>query len=316
MSDRVADMTEAGNGNSVLFINFIRLASNKNLTICFFEGEDQKYYLVRLNLIGEDLKWAGIDCGGKKKVLEICNLVSQHPNYKDHPVVGFVDKDFDIPLSKLTKANLIYETPCYSIENLYCTDDCILEVLNVEFKFNKNPNIPNLLNLAFQQFKNARDEFHKAIEHLNFWVKAHRKVEKIDASKKLNLHNVSINKIVQIQVGAVKKVVFDTEIPSLFPECASLSYAFIAESSIDFPNFDRELHFRGKYELEFVRQYLILLKNQSCDIASPLHNPQNAVRLQFSKNNFISELSQYASTPDCLKLFIKKMKGRVEVITE
>ena len=52
MSDRVADMTKAGHDASVLFIKFTRLASNKNLTICFFEGEDQKYYLVRLKLIG------------------------------------------------------------------------------------------------------------------------------------------------------------------------------------------------------------------------------------------------------------------------
>lgn len=152
MGDLAAKMAGERNNVSVHFMKFMNIVSkNPRATICFFEGEDRKYYVTRLDLAGDNFCWAGIDCNGKKNVLALYELIATHDTYKNALVAFFVDRDFDEPIPQEIRS-VVYETPCYSIENLYCTDHCIQRVLSIEFKLENDPVRVNLLTDVHNHF--------------------------------------------------------------------------------------------------------------------------------------------------------------------
>jgi hypothetical protein len=311
MSDRVAMMKQERSSVSVHFQTFIRKASDRSLTICLLEGEDAKYLGIRLDITSTPFPWHAIDCSGKKNVLALYKIITNHQIYKNSLIAGFVDLDFDEPLENEFKADKIYETPCYSIENLYCTNECLSKVFSAEFKFNNNIENINLIDQVLDNFRMMQNKFHQVMRPVNVWVKAHRKKECSEGFKSLNLHNVNLDKIVKIENGGVVVSKVSTEsIPSLFSDCYQLSQNELEASELELPTTDCHMHFRGKYELEFVRQYLSSIKVECDKPTSEFYNPKCAVKLSLSKGNFISELSQYASTPDCLKAFIKGLSDR------
>lgn len=308
MTDRVSSMIQEQSCAPVYFLKFINAtAQNPDAIICCFEGEDQKYYSVRLNLLAPSLKWKGISCDGKKKVLDLYKIISEHDDYKCTPVVYFIDRDFDEPILKNLRT-VIYETPCYSIENFYCTKECITRVFEIEFKLDDNSARRGLINAAWAHFNQLRDQFHLYMRPVNVWIKAHRKKEKLagesEKFRKLNLNNVNTDKFVQISWDSVTLKVAPDQIHTLFPMCFQISVEELRETEEQLPQIDPELVFRGKYELEFVRQYLTMLKTKCSDSQSEFYNSGCSIRLQCTKNNAISELSQYATTPKCLADFI------------
>ena len=305
---RVLMMKQASERAMVSFLKFMQLiAKNRADTICFFEGEDQKYYVARINLLASALNWHGIDCAGKANVLDLHKLITEHKIYKNSLVAFFVDKDFDAPLPQEIR-NKIYETPCYSIENFYCTDTCLSKVLSIEFKLENNPDKPNLHAQVIEHFKRLREQFHTHMRLPNIWIKAHRKKELLEGAKSLNLNNVSLDKFVQITQNQVTGLVTSTDdVSRYFPDGYQLSENEVENENKIFPVSDPHLHFRGKYQLEFVRQYLTNLRQECNDTSSKFYNPKNAVKLSFSKRNFISELSQYADTPQCLNEFLGQL---------
>ncbi|HHT8313062.1 TPA: hypothetical protein ACT24S_002434 [Yersinia enterocolitica] len=65
---RVDILTAARVTPSVKFLEFTRVYSSKGKEYCvsFFEGEDAKYYTVRINNILPPQQFTSINCGGKK----------------------------------------------------------------------------------------------------------------------------------------------------------------------------------------------------------------------------------------------------------
>lgn len=304
MTDRVAEMERARDEPSVHFMTFTRFAKDAAKTVCFFEGEDQKYFGVRIDLILKS-SWVGIDCGGKKNVLKLYTLLSQHNDYKKSSMAFFVDRDFDDPISQEMR-DLVYETPCYSIENLYCTEYCLSRVLASEFKLGNNPEKPELMNIALEHFKRFLGEFELTIRPLNIWLKAHRAIENKIGIRSLNLHNVGLDKFVKINKDGIRTNYIPEKIHEMFPDCYTLSDVELDLADKSLANTDQHLSFRGKYQIEFVRKYLSVLKSECEDKTSRLYNRGNTVKLSLSKGNFISELSQYAQTPDCLIRFLER----------
>ena len=67
-----------------------------------------------------------------------------------------------------------------------------------------------------------------------------------------------------------------------------------------------ERWFRGKQHLEFFRSFLGKLKEDRCKkSAREIFKLKGNVKLNLTKANSISELSQYAETPSCLKAFLE-----------
>ncbi len=63
--------------------------------------------------------------------------------------------------------------------------------------------------------------------------------------------------------------------------------------------------FRGKQNLDFFRAFILLLRDdRGKKSGRELFLKSGKVKLQLTKANTLSELSQYADTPTCLKKFL------------
>lgn len=108
---------------TVAFQRFEKFTSDKGTTslYCFVEGQDLPYYNVRVEaLSGKDCCF--IDSGGKKNVIELCQMLKTKSEYDKYKKLFFVDRDYDNN-EALNKS--IFVTPCYSVENFYSTDDVV-----------------------------------------------------------------------------------------------------------------------------------------------------------------------------------------------
>ena len=143
----------------------------------FFEGEDSKYYGIRIKNIIRPEKDVHLSCKGKEGVLGIHRMLSARNHYANIRAAYFIDRDFDKPISELG-LNGIYETPCYSIENFYTSVQCFSEVLRTEFKLiESDENFEKCVSL----YVRLQEEFHNSIELLNTWIACQR-----DKSSQLN----------------------------------------------------------------------------------------------------------------------------------
>jgi hypothetical protein len=63
---------------------------------CFFEGEDSKYYGIRIKTIAMPDKYFFLSCGGKDGVLKIHQIISSEEYYKSSKAAYFIDRDFGL----------------------------------------------------------------------------------------------------------------------------------------------------------------------------------------------------------------------------
>ncbi|MFZ0829228.1 MAG: DUF4435 domain-containing protein [Verrucomicrobiia bacterium] len=155
---------------AVKFLEFIRLHSkDRQQLCCFFEGDDAKYYSVRIATILPKRNWSPINCRGKEQTLDLYALLSSHPEYSKAPVAFFVDRDFDPPLPYETRKR-VYETPCYSIEKFYTTLNCFEQILKSEFGITDGIGENNPLQNCCSLYQATQKLFHDAVTELNAWI--------------------------------------------------------------------------------------------------------------------------------------------------
>ena len=163
----------------VIFTKFIKNRDifNKKL-FCFFEGEDQKYYGIRIEkyteINEEDIIF--YHCGGKEQVLKLYDMLRK--DYANVKKMFFIDKDFDENVEKPE----IYVTPCYSIENLYVTENAFKKIMHKEF--NINP-IDDDYKKCLNDFKRRKKEINSEIIFLNAWI--YYQKDKIKEKGKVNI---------------------------------------------------------------------------------------------------------------------------------
>lgn len=100
---------------------------------CFYEGEDGKYYDSRIRQKFDD-QFITYSVGNKKEVLKLLRKITSTDLYNNVCTMFFVDRDYDESIAKDYKD--LFETPCYSIENLYVQQECLLKLLQSEFGIN------------------------------------------------------------------------------------------------------------------------------------------------------------------------------------
>jgi hypothetical protein len=303
MTSRVEALARERNAPAVKFMEFIKLrAREPDAVICFFEGEDQKYFGVRLDMAHPPIKWQPIDCGGKSIVLKLFTLVRDHAEYSKTPAAYFVDQDFDGGLEAHYRG-AVYQTPCYSIENCYATETCFLRVASAELKVSPDGEEAAIHAELLSRFRERQSEFDAAIRPVNAWIKAHRKLEQEErTSKRLNLSQFTVDNFVVIAWDGVTRV--PDELSRIFKDGEALSAEQLKEADDSFGDEGFTSKFRGKFECDFLRTFLVCLKDVR---VPPLAQIGPRLRLQLSRRNFISELSQYADTPPCLRQFIANL---------
>lgn len=306
---RVDMLIKSKSTESVKFFEFIRLlAADSKFTAVFFEGEDEKYYTIRMNSIAPDLKWQGINAEGKKNVINLRKMIRQHPDYHDKSCMFIVDADFD-DNANLSGFEDVYVTPCYSVENLYTSEKVLKRILSAEFKITEYGGDAEDFAKALDVFKKVKADYNSCMLSFNIWIRAYRKSEQLQKLDKLNINNINLDQLVDVTLFGVNKKYSDASICSLFPVKSTPDKDFVENSIKYFSGSDREKKFRGKQQLEFFRIFLEKLKSDAnSKFNRVVFNRKLKVVLNLTKANCLSELSNYADTPDCFVGFVRKFQ--------
>lgn len=280
-----------------VFMEFTRLYKQyPSALYCFFEGEDSKYYGVRIKNIIRPEKDFYFSCSGKDGVLGIHKMLSARKSYANVKAAYFIDRDFDESIRE-RGLNEIYETPCYSIENFYTSVQCFSEVLRSEFNLRESDeNFERCVSLYIK----LQEEFHNAVELLNTWIACQR-----DKSSQLNISDISVSHFVDIDLNQITTKYVIDDLYARFPRAIAISQEELDARLTELRSSTRKKSFRGKFEIEFLLKFLQKLIHEANTANYPYFTRKVNVVLSLSKRNIISNLSQYADTPDCLDSYLK-----------
>jgi hypothetical protein len=291
-------LNEAITTSSVAFHQFALLTTNdKKCFYCFFEGKDASYYVPRITPYMEGHEIIPINCGGKSKVIEVYKIIKNVEEYDKYIKGYFVDSDFDENTESYFHED-IYVTPCYSIENLYVTDYTIKEILKCEFNIlETESNYKDIIDFYNQQ----QCEFHDHSKLFNAWYAC----QKEKPGCNILLENHFPDGIISIQIGSISSSYDLNKLNLLYPDSVEISEEDIIDKigslSTSFSN-----NLRGKFELIFLFNFIVFL------IADANHRSRRVyikrkTSFEVKHHLLLSQITQYAITPQCLKNYILKV---------
>ncbi|WP_179866289.1 DUF4435 domain-containing protein [Priestia megaterium] len=313
MCSLLQEMWDSSEDIEAIFQEYILRKDDEDLSViyCFFEGEDDyKYYVSRIEAYTEK-ETICHTCNGKDNVLTLHGMIKdstvESPNNK---LLFFIDKDFD--MEKVDYED-VYTTPSYAIENFYITDTAISKFLKGEFKIDKF-SLKDEDKLDFENglnyFKGKRDEFIDNTLWLNVWYS----LQKNKSGKNPDQSHPNLS---QLKNAYNRKFT----LPISIEELKSLTPDYIEVTDIEIQNEKNRLmedaiyNFRGKYFEEFLYKILNFLMTDS-NKPEQIFTKKRKVNLTIGKDNLISNLSQYADTPICLKDYLKGKLTVEDTVTE
>ena len=274
----------------------------KTHAFCFYEGEDGKYYDLRVKEYFGD-EFITFTAGNKIEVIKVMKKIKSEKLYDNVCKMFFIDRDYDESLVDID--NDLFETPCYSIENLYVNESVFSRILKTEFGLNINDYD---FSKCIYYFRQLLKDFHALIIRFNAIVK----YQHLYASEiKCQFSSVKTSHLVNIDINGISKAKrHDEEIEKLIAVLGVDTDA-IEKIEMDLKSADNlNQILRGKNELDFlveiIKQLKKLNKNGkffSCKL--------NSVNINLSENR-LSELSQYAITPSELKVFLNEHRLMLE----
>lgn len=278
----------------------LKFPRNNNLPICFVEGEDEKYYSLRVKMNCDNHEPIFISCGGKAGVINIYVKISEKSEYSKGKIFYFIDRDFD-PLVNNPK---IYETSCYSVENFYTTNEAISNITRNIFKIDESDADYNLFCSLIQA---RHREFHNATLLLNAWIMCQREV--IEKSR-INLKTIKLNDLLKITLDRVEQTYGLHDIENLFPQAQKISAEVLDNKMKEIDNSSFQSVFRGKFELYFLAKILEIMQEELGRKTNSIFLKKKKVKLNFY--DILSQFSTFASTPIELYSYIRKTWSSIE----
>jgi hypothetical protein len=305
---RPNELLAYGRGFSRIWTEFI-IAYQKDHTklFCFFEGsDDQKYYNPRIKSIifqNKDDNLRNLWCKGKQNVIKVFDLISKDARYEKAWVAFFIDRDFDNK-QDLPNDDRVFVTPCYAIENLYVGLKTIKHILRDEFLISEDDDD---FQSTVSHYMNMLDSFNDVIEELNAWLFLQRRIEKLTGHKtKVHINNLTDDELFTISINQITKNYTLEDLVNKFPEAPVIPQKEVSSQIIEFQRKGRTANFRGKYLISFQRRIVMCLAEDRGKRKKRVHFANRGrVQLQLSSNT-LSELSQYAQTPESLHEFLTK----------
>ena len=270
---------------------------------CFYEGEDGKYYNARVARYWGSSVITQV-AGKKKEVLKVMQKIQSDPLYTNVCTMFFIDRDYDESLANTN--NDLFETPCYSIENLYAQESVFSQILQSEFGLNP-------MDLDYHKcltdYRLRLSEFNQIIVKFNAVVKyQHQYASEI----KCQFSKVRTSHLAHIEIGQVNKAVrHDEQINKLIVQLSAdtellseLEKELCLESN-------PHLVLRGKNQIDFLVSFIMKLKDLNSS-GGYFSEKLNNVHINLSENR-LSELSQYAITPPELISFLERHRPQTSV---
>lgn len=274
---------------------------------CFYEGEDRKYYDNRIREKFQD-NFITYPVGNKKEVLKLLKAIRDSGLYKNVCTMFFVDRDFDESLMG-TDIDL-YETPCYSIENLYTQPECLMKILQSEFGLNA---MDADYQKCMKDFQLRQKEFDNHMLEFNALVYLRRK--KSDSNSNYSFSSVKTSRMATIKVDKIAKAAKYDETIAEIREKLNFDNSEIEDAKKELLSLgDFSLNFRGKNELDFFVNFIKELKLLN-DTGGYFSVKRNNIHIDITSNR-LSELSQYAITPENLEVFLEEHRDKFGGLTK
>lgn len=303
---RVDKMVLDAEEYSTKFMEFMRtVAQNPALLVCIFEGEDEKYYSGRLNALLNAESWECINTGGRVPALELFETIRNHFLYSTYKYLCFIDKDYDDTFIN-PEPTKIYSTPGYAVENFYFSLTCLKKVLSAEFNIKPANELKHLHDRYTTFFNKTQKDFIDAILSFNTWAKTNYIMSSNgETPLKMSIKSIKTNDLISITLEDAKPNYDLEDISSVFSHLknSDLCSKALQESISKLSEQDPALSIRGKNCADFMRLYLLEIKS-NINILEFDKEKKPTIRINLSKENFLSEISQYADTPPCLVQFL------------
>ncbi|MCJ1806923.1 DUF4435 domain-containing protein [Flavobacterium covae] len=300
MNLSVDDLRNSRGESVVAFTEFANSTrALPNHLFCFFEGKDNPYYLPRIKKYTNH--YHPIKCGGRSKVFEVYELIKNKEVYTRYKKAFFIDRDFNEPLQELNPP--VFETPCYSIENLYVSSSVFKEILINEFSLSATTN--PLHNEYLDLYEKRQEEFHNSVLLFNAWYSCLidiRNSQRIQTG--VNLDDKFPKNFINFTIDQVSINYNLSRLNAEFPSAIDIDENILTAKINEFQDCDMLKVFRGKYEMEFLIKFIDMII---------LEAKTNNKKLKFSfagalnNERAIAIFSNYAETPESLNLYIQKV---------
>lgn len=278
----------------------LHTGKGKDGLFCFFEGNDNGYYVPRIKRFTDN--YHPIKCGGRDKVLEVYRLINNHSEYDKYKKVFFIDRDFNEPLPPHNPP--IFETPCYSIENFYVSVDVFQEILKNELHLSE---VSEAFQVCMTLFRERQKQFHQATSLFNAWYACLIEIKNQTGNQTgVNLDDKLPKDFIDFTLDSVVQK-YDVEtIKQKFPKALEVSEDVLNTKLAEFTNCDQCKVFRGKYEMQFVVTIIELILQDSSKAQKYIQAKINfTFGEKLSNEQAISIFSVYAETPETLKDYLK-----------
>lgn len=278
----------------------------RSYAFCFYEGEDGKYYDSRIRQKFND-NIMTFPVGNKKEVLKLLDKIKEAGLYEDVCTMFFIDRDYDV--SREGYNDDLFETPCYSIENLYVQQDCLLKILQSEFSLNE---IDKDCKKCLQDFRQREKEFNEKMLEFNSLVYLRRK--KSDSNSNFAFGSIKTSHLVKVEIQKITKAPkYEETIEKIKQELqfTEEEIELAKNELIEKGRFSS--NFRGKNQLDFFEEFINKLKliNRKGGYFSA---KRNSIHINITANR-LSELSQYAITPPSLENFLEKHREKFRALS-
>jgi hypothetical protein len=271
---------------------------------CFFEGKDNAYYVPRIKRYTDD--YYPIKCGNKKATLDVYALIVCKSEYKKYKLGFFIDRDFNHSVGE--KNPPIFESPCYSIENLYVSLKVFKEIIINEFHLSENKD-KQLFDTLLNIYEARQKEFHAAILLLNAWYACLiEKKDKEQIETGVTLNDLKLNHIVDIKLQNVIHHYDIEKLKETFPNAIEIDEDTLKKKIELFKLIEQHKFFRGKYELEFM---LKLIREILSDSYKQRTVVKERINTSFGDGSSLNQelllnlFSAYAETPQELISYLE-----------
>lgn len=278
----------------------------KDGLFCFFEGNDNAYYVPRIKRFTDN--YYPINCGGRDKVLEVYRLITIHAEYDKYKKAFFIDRDFNEPLPPHNPP--IFETPCYSIENFYASVDVFKEILKNELHLSEVSD--EAFQVCISLFTQRQQEFHQATSLINAWYACLIEIRNQTGNQTgVNLVDKLPKDFIHFTLDSVVQKYDCETIKHKFPQALEVSEDILNIKLDDFTRCEQYKTFRGKYEMEFVVTMIQLILQDSSNSKKYI---KDKIKFTFgeklSNEQAISLFSVYAETPETLNDYLALLHSK------
>lgn len=280
-----------------IYIQFVNSRkSYKTHVFCFYGGEDDKYYVPRIEQKFKN-SIVTYKVGNKKDVLKLLDKITITDLYQDVCVLFFVNRNYENKKDNNKKE--LYITPCYSIENLYVHHLCLGRILQTEFDLDDKDRF-----YIMQVFEERLTEFNNYILEFNALMYLGRK-----KNKNYSFSSIQTFRILNVEVSKVSKSAHYNEIINRIRDKLNISDIEIEEAKKELINKGNyTMNFRGKNQLDFFVEFIKDVKRLiDKGVFSSIKQKGKYIN---SLQDPLNELSQYAFTPDDLDQFLETQKQK------